>query len=250
MGMAPDGSPVDVYALLPELGEGDRVAQAEPAGGSILELGCGAGRITRQLVRLGYRVTAVDESEAMLAHVEAAETICARIEGLDLGRHFDAVLLASNLITAPAGQRLDFLRRAEARRSRRRRRAGAGLAAQDGETQLGDMASQLRIERFADGIVHGSVEYAAADGRRWRRSFAMRVFADEIELDAALAEAACGSTAGSTRKAAAGLSPFLPESGGARAISVGIGVWRSLVARSVRVGEVPQLKSGHPDCLS
>jgi SAM-dependent methyltransferase len=190
VGIAPDGSPVDVYALLPELGEGDRVARAVPAGGSILELGCGAGRITRQLVRLGYRVTAVDESEAMLAHVDAAETICARIEGLDLGRHFDAVLLASNLITAPAGQRRDFLETC-------RRHAdlvvvegpALGWQPQDGETQLGDMTSQLRIERFADGTVHGSVEYAVADGRRWRHSFAMRVFADEIELDAALAEA-------------------------------------------------------------
>ena len=190
MGMAPDGSPADVYALLPKLGEGDRVAQAVHAGGSILELGCGAGRITRQLVRLGYRVTAVDESEAMLAHVNTAETICARIEGLDLGRHFDAVLLASNLVTAPAGQRRDFLETC-------RRHAdlvvveglALGWQPQDGETQLGDVTSQLRIEKFADGVVHGSVEYAAPDGRRWRHSFAMRVFADEIELDAALAEA-------------------------------------------------------------
>ena len=189
MSMAPDGSPVDVYALLPELGEGDRVAQAVPAGGSILELGCGAGRITRQLVRLGYRVTAVDESEAMLAHVKTAETICARIEDLDLGRHFDAVLLASNLITAPAGQRRDFLETC-------RRHAdlvvveglALGWQPQDGETQLGDVTSRLIVERFADGVVHGKVVYVVGD-RRWEHSFTMRVFADQDELDAALAEA-------------------------------------------------------------
>jgi SAM-dependent methyltransferase len=103
--VAPDGSPVDLYALLPERGEGARVAQAVPPGGSILELGCGTGRITRQLVRLGYRVTAVDEEQGMLAHIEDAETICAQIERLDLGRRFDAALLASNLITAPDEQR-------------------------------------------------------------------------------------------------------------------------------------------------
>jgi len=44
MSIAPDGSPVELYALLPELGEGDRVAEAVPGGGSILELGCGTGR--------------------------------------------------------------------------------------------------------------------------------------------------------------------------------------------------------------
>ena len=62
MGVAPDGSPVGLYARLPELGEGEAVAAALPAGASVLELGCGTGRITRQLVRLGHRVTAVHES--------------------------------------------------------------------------------------------------------------------------------------------------------------------------------------------
>jgi SAM-dependent methyltransferase len=189
MGTAPDGSPVEVYALLPELGEADLVAQAVPAGGSILELGCGTGRITRQLVRLGYRVTAVDESAEMLAHVDAAETICARIEGLDLRRRFDAVLLASNLITAPAGQRRAFLETC-------RRHANLvvieglelGWRPEDGETQLGDVTSRLFVKRFADGVVHGQVEYVA-DARRWEHSFAMRVFADQNELGAALAEA-------------------------------------------------------------
>jgi len=92
MGIAPDGSPVGLYARLPELGEGEVVATALPAAASVLELGCGTGRITRQLVRLGYRVTAVDESAEMLAHVRDAETVRAEIEGLRLGRRFDAAL--------------------------------------------------------------------------------------------------------------------------------------------------------------
>lgn len=50
MTAAPDGSPVELYAQLPETGEGDRIAEAVPAGCSILELGCGTGRITRPLV--------------------------------------------------------------------------------------------------------------------------------------------------------------------------------------------------------
>lgn len=187
--VAPDGSPVDLYALLPELGEGDRVAQVVPAGSSILELGCGTGRITRQLVRLGYHVTAVDESAEMLAHVQGAETICARIEELDLRRRFDAALLASNLINAPAAQRRAFLETC-------RRHAdlviveglALGWRPEERETQLGHMTSRLRIERTKNGVVHGEVEYEAA-GRSWRHRFAMRVFADRVELDAALAEA-------------------------------------------------------------
>ena len=109
MDTAPDGSPVGLYTRLPELGEGEVVAAALAAGASVLELGCGSGRITRQLVRLGFRVTAVDESAAMLAHVREAETVQAQIEGLDLGRRFDAVVLASNLVNAEPPRRRAFL---------------------------------------------------------------------------------------------------------------------------------------------
>jgi SAM-dependent methyltransferase len=179
VGTAPDGSPVGLYSRLPELGEGEVVASVLPARASVLELGCGAGRITRQLVRLGFRVTAVDESPEMLAHVEDAATVEARIEGLELGRRFDAVLLASNLVNAEPPQRLAFLETC-------RRHAdvviveGLPLAwsPQDGETVLGDVVSRLHVDRTEHGVVHGEMEYeAGAD--TWRHSFAMRVFADE-----------------------------------------------------------------------
>ncbi len=189
MSVARDGSPVELYALLPEYGEGEIVARAVPAGGSILELGCGAGRMTRQLVRLGFQVTAVDESAEMLAHVEKAETVCARIEELDLGRRFDAVLLASNLITAPEEQRRAFLAAC-------RRHADTvvveglplGWEPAEGETRLGPVTSRLRVDRLDEGVVHGAVEYES-DADRWEHAFSMRVFADRAELDATLAEA-------------------------------------------------------------
>jgi SAM-dependent methyltransferase len=159
------------------------------AGASVLELGCGTGRITRQLVRLGYRVTAVDESSEMLAHVRDAEKVEARIEGLDLKRRFDAVLLASNLVTAEPEQRRAFLETC-------RRHADLviieglplGWSPEDGERLLGDVLSRLCVESFEDGVVRGEMEYEAA-GEMWRHSFAMHVFADEAELQAALAEA-------------------------------------------------------------
>jgi SAM-dependent methyltransferase len=189
MGAAPDGSPVEVYTRLPELGEGEIVASVLPAGSSLLELGCGTGRITRQLVRLGYSVTAVDESAEMLAHVRDAETVQARIEGLDVGRRFDAVLLASNLVTAEPEQRRAFL---ETCRQHADLVICEGLplawAAKDGERLLGDVVSRLHVESVEDGLVRGAMEYEIA-GETWRHSFAMRVFADDAELEAALAEA-------------------------------------------------------------
>jgi SAM-dependent methyltransferase len=42
-----------------------------PDGGRILELGAGSGRVTIQLARLGYEVTAVDTSAAMLSKLRA-----------------------------------------------------------------------------------------------------------------------------------------------------------------------------------
>jgi SAM-dependent methyltransferase len=189
VGTAPDGSPVGLYARLPELGEGTVVASVLPAGASVLELGCGAGRITRQLVRLGFRVTAVDESAEMLAHVRAAETVRASIEELELGRRFDAALLASNLLNAEPERRRAFLETC-------RRHADLVVvqalplawSPEDGETVLGDVISRLHVDRVKDGVVHGAMEYGA-DGVTWRHSFAMHVLADEAELSAALAEA-------------------------------------------------------------
>lgn len=190
MDSAPDGSPVGLYARVPELGEGEVVASVVPAGGSVLELGCGTGRITRQLVRLGYRVTAVDESAEMLAHVRDAETVQAQIEGLELRRRFDAALLASNLVTAEPEQRRAFLETC-------RRHADLviveglplGWSPEDGgERTLGDVVSRLRVDRIEDGVVHGEMTYEAG-GETWRHTFAMRVFVDEAELDAALADA-------------------------------------------------------------
>lgn len=189
MDIAPDGSPVGLYARLPELGEGEVVAAALPAAASVLELGCGTGRITRQLVRLGYRVTAVDESAEMLARVRDAETVQAEIEGLRLGRRFDAALLASNLVNAEPPCRRAFLETC-------RRHAdlavvqGLPLAwsPQDGERTLGDVLSRLHVDCVEDGVVHGEMEYEA-EGESWRHDFALRVFADDTDLEAALAEA-------------------------------------------------------------
>jgi SAM-dependent methyltransferase len=96
-----DGCAVAVYLRLPALGEAEIVHAAVPAGGTVLDLGSGTGRVAHGLIRLGHPVLAVDQSAEMLAHVRGAETVCAPIAGLDLGRRFDAVLLASHLVNTP-----------------------------------------------------------------------------------------------------------------------------------------------------
>jgi SAM-dependent methyltransferase len=187
--IAPDGSPVELYARLPELGEGEIVARVVPAGASVLELGCGTGRITRQLALQGFRVTAVDESAEMLAHVTDAVIVQAPIEGLDLGRRFDAALLASNLVNAEPAQRRAFL---EACRRHSDLVVIEGLPLSwspgDSETTIGDVRTRLHVVRREDGVVHGEMAYEA-DGAVWRHVFAMHVFADDAELGVALAEA-------------------------------------------------------------
>jgi SAM-dependent methyltransferase len=93
-----DGNPVAVYLALPAGDEPQLIHDAVGRGASILELGCGAGRVTRPLAALGHPMVAVDNSPAMLEHVTVAETVCADITALDLGRAFDAVLAASHLV--------------------------------------------------------------------------------------------------------------------------------------------------------
>jgi SAM-dependent methyltransferase len=187
---APDGSPVELYALLPELGEVAHVRQAVPPGCSILELGCGAGWITRRLVEAGYHVTAVDESTEMLAHVAVADTVCARIEGLELGRRFDAALLAGNLLNvADPERRAAFLEACRRHADRTVVEAlPLGWQPEDGEGRLGEVATRLRVAGVDGRVVHGSVEYTL-DARSWSHDFSLYVFADRGELDDALAQA-------------------------------------------------------------
>jgi SAM-dependent methyltransferase len=104
-----DGCAVDFYALLPAFGEPEIVHAAVPAGASILELGCGTGRILRPLAALGHPVTGVDDSPDMLDRNPDLPTVCSSIESLRLDRTFDVVLLASTMINADPVTRRGFL---------------------------------------------------------------------------------------------------------------------------------------------
>lgn len=109
--VAPDGSPVQIYAALPAEPELSRVRSLLVPGARILDLGCGTGRIANRLAADGYAVVAVDNSEAMLACVVGAETVLGDVRTLDLGRTFDVVLALSHLINhRERSFRLDLLR--------------------------------------------------------------------------------------------------------------------------------------------
>ena len=104
-GVAPDGSPVEVYQALlvePDLG---RLRSVLPSGCSVLDLGAGVGRLANPLAAAGHQVVAVDESSEMLAWVDGPERMNADIWSLDLGRRFDAVLALSHLINDPSRER-------------------------------------------------------------------------------------------------------------------------------------------------
>jgi SAM-dependent methyltransferase len=100
--VAPDGSPVAFYRRLPAEGEPELIHGLLRDGASILDLGCGPGRIAGPLAELGHPVTGVDDGPAMIEALPAGvEGIVGDARTIRLGRRFDAVLLASHLVATP-----------------------------------------------------------------------------------------------------------------------------------------------------
>jgi len=111
-GVAFDGSPVEIYRHLPAGPEIDLIDGAIGPASAILDLGSGTGRMTRALIARGHRVTAVDNSAAMLAALAGlpdVETVEADMLELELGRRFAVVLLASHFVNTPAPEGPRFL---------------------------------------------------------------------------------------------------------------------------------------------
>jgi SAM-dependent methyltransferase len=192
MAVARDGSPVELYLRLPPRGEAELVHEAIPAGAEILELGCGVGRVTRELLRLGHPVVAVDESQEMLEHVHGATTVCARIEELDLRRRFPCVLLMSNLVNTEPVERAAFLAACA------RHVADDGVVllerhepgwhpVEENGGQVGDLTVSLEDVRHERGAVSATVRYDAGDAT-WRHSFTAYVL-DDADLRSSLAAA-------------------------------------------------------------
>ncbi len=91
-------------------GEADFVTALGPS--SVLDAGCGTGRVALELARRGIEVVGVDLDRSMLATARklgpGIEFIESDLAELDLGRTFDVVLMAGNvlLFTVPSTERL------------------------------------------------------------------------------------------------------------------------------------------------
>jgi SAM-dependent methyltransferase len=100
--VAPDGSPVAFYRRLPATGEPELIHTTIGPGVSVLDVGCGPGRIAGPLAALGHRVTGVDDGAGMIAALPPeVEGVIADARSVRLGRRFGAVLLASHLVNGP-----------------------------------------------------------------------------------------------------------------------------------------------------
>ena len=81
-------------------GEADFVCRFEPA--SVLDAGCGTGRVGIDLSRRGIEVVGVDLDEAMLAAARAKAPdlawIAADLREVDVGRTFDVVVMPGNVM--------------------------------------------------------------------------------------------------------------------------------------------------------
>jgi SAM-dependent methyltransferase len=193
-----DGCAVDLYALMEPHGEAELIHAAVPAGATVLELGCGTGRITRGLLALGHPVTGVDFSAEMLAHMpDGARTVQSDIEALRLGESFDVVTLTSNMVSGDEAQTLAFLRTARAHlapgglvaieRLHPRWASVEAMQAVAAPRTRGVLTGSLHdIARGEAGVITMTIRYAHADGRAWEQRASMHAWSD-AELSSMLA---------------------------------------------------------------
>jgi SAM-dependent methyltransferase len=185
--VAPDGSPVAFYRRLPATGEPELIHAVVGAGTSILDLGCGPGRIAGPLAALGHQVVGVDDGAGMVAALPpGVDGVVGDARTVRLGRTFGAVLLASHLVNAP-GDGPAFAATAAAHL------APGGLVVGETYPPGWDPAASVgRIRRLGDARIEllgaavegdrleAEVRYGV-DGATWTQAFSARLL-DEAAL--------------------------------------------------------------------
>jgi SAM-dependent methyltransferase len=185
-----DGCSVELYRQLPYAGELEEVLPLFPKG-SVLELGCGTGRLCARLIEAGFAVTGVDNSQAMIDFLpNGVAGFCGHIETLRLPETFDSVLLASHLVNHPDA----ITRQAFLSCARRHLRVGGHLLVQrhDPEWLMTAVVGELGMLRS----IAISIEAVSRVGRlvsmtlcyrnnddEWRQSFSTLAL-EEREIEA------------------------------------------------------------------
>jgi SAM-dependent methyltransferase len=191
---APDGSPVELYARLAAGDEPRIVHEAVAPGAALLELGCGAGRVTHPLLALGHPVVAVDNSPEMLEHVRGAEKVLSDIQALQLGRRFAGVVLASNLVNCVDAASRHAMLACCARHVAadgvvlvQRLAPDRALTIEEGAWTRGQASFHL-TSLVRRGRVFAATMMYELEGKRWLHSFEAQLL-DDTETDDALAKA-------------------------------------------------------------
>lgn len=191
----PDGCSVEMYRSLPYMGELEPVVALLETAVSVLELGCGTGRLTRRLVECGAHVTAVDNSAHMLAALgDGVVAVESDIESLNLQTSFDAVLLASCLINHPS----PAVRKTFVVSAYRHLRSGGRLLLERHDpdwlrtVQPGPAGKASEFAVYVEEVtrkaelVHMALRFELA-GQVWRQSF-FAVALDKAQIEELLAE--------------------------------------------------------------
>ena len=137
----------------------DRFLQEIPAGGSILDFGCGSGRDTKYFLERGYRVTAVDGSEEFCRLAGEYTGIAVKrmlFQELDEVGVYDGIWACSSILHLAYGELVMV---------------------------MGKMARALKV----GGVVYTSFKYGEFEGERNGRYF---VDMTEEKLEKLLGEAA------------------------------------------------------------
>lgn len=192
MDVTPDGSPVAAYLAIPAERDFAPVLDDLWEGASVLDLGCAVGRLANELARRGHEVVGVDESPAMLAHLDPdVEAVEARIEELDLDRTFGAVVLASHFVNTADVEERQALLACVARHL-----APGGSAyiehwnpavvdnLHDGDGTAGDVVLRFRLLEQRGAEFDAAITYVVGD-EEWTQTFTAEIL-DEAQLAAAV----------------------------------------------------------------
>jgi SAM-dependent methyltransferase len=148
----------------------------------VLDLGAGTGRIADPLSLAGHAVVAVDESTEMAACVEHARVVVSRIEELDLGERFDAVLLLSHLINSLPEQRSALLATATRHLAEDgivvAQRHDPSRALTSGSARLGDVVLTLDDIDDSNWPVVSAVTSYTLDRDTWRQAWTAEILDD------------------------------------------------------------------------